>query len=204
MKKNTIITIGRQFCSGGSEIGKKLSEKLEIPYYDKVIVEHAAEKHGFSKEFVDENEEKHSNSFLYSLSAYSYENSIAGSATVSPSLQIMLAQFEFIREVAAKGPCVIIGRCADYVLRNNSDLLNVFIHAKLDDRIAEAARRFNVPQETAAKMVRRTEKLRANYYNFYTDRKWGAIDNYHMAVDTSYFSIDEAVELIYRAYILSK
>ncbi len=203
MKKNTIVTIGRQFCSGGSEIGKKLAEKLEIPYYDKVIMEHAAEKHGFSEDYVKELEEKHSNSFLYSLSAYSYENSIAGNATVSPSLQIMLAQFEFIREVAAKGPCVIIGRCADYVLRNNPDVLNVFIHAKFDDRVAEAAKRYNVPNETAAKMVRRTEKLRANYYNFYTDRKWGDMDNFHMTLSSSHFSIDEIVELIYRAYVVS-
>ncbi len=204
MKKNTIITIGRQFCSGGSEIGKKLSDKLEIPYYDKAIMEHAAEEHGFSEEYVKEFEEKHSNSFLYSLSAYSYENSVAGNATVSPSLQIVLSQFEFIREAAAKGPCVIIGRCADYVLKNNPNVLNVFIYADLDDRIKETMRRYSIPENTASKMLRRTEKLRANYYNFYTDRKWGDMNNFHMALNTSYFSIDDAVEMIYRAYILSK
>lgn len=204
MKKNTIVTIGRQFCSGGSEIGRKLSEKLEIPYYDKAIMEHAAEKHGFSKDYVNEFEEKHSNSFLYSLSAYSYENSIAGSSPVSPALQIILAQFEFIREVAAKGPCVIIGRCADYVLRNNPNLLNTFVYADFDDRAKEAARRYNVPEDTAIKMVRRTDKLRANYYNFYTDRKWGSLSNYHIAINTGHFSVDDAVELIYRSYLLTK
>jgi len=192
-----IITIGRQFGSGGREIGKQVAEKLGIPFYDKELLALAAEKSGMNPELFEHNDEQPINSLLYSLSVNPYAmNHIAGPAHMPIPQKLFLAQFDTIKSLAEKESCVFVGRCADYVLRDNPDCFNVFIHAPLEKRVECVKERMKLTEKEANNLILKTDKKRAAYYNSYSERKWGAADHYHLSFDSSRLSREKAVGLI--------
>lgn len=192
-----IITIGRQFGSGGRELGKALADELGIPYYDKELISLAAKESGYNPEIFENVDERATNSLLYSLSMgiYNLGNGYAPMRDMPVNDQLYLLQHKIIRELAAK-PCVIVGRCADYILRNNKNLLRIFVYAKMEDRVKNAVRIHDVPENKAESIVKKTDKTRANYYNFYSNQKWGAVENYDLCLNTSTISRDKAIKLI--------
>lgn len=197
MAKRTVLTIGRQFGSGGREIGKMLADRLGAPFYDKELLALAAEKSGMSHELFENNDERPINSLLYSLSVNPYSMGHVPGANQMPIPQkLFLAQFDTIKSLAAQGSCVFVGRCADYVLRDDPDCVNIFIHAPLEARIGRIKERLELSSEEARNMILKTDKKRAAYYNSYADRKWGATENYHLSFDGSRLSAERAVDLI--------
>ena len=196
----TVITIGRQTGSGGRLIGKALAEKCAIPYYDRELLERAAKDSGLCREIFENHDEKPTNSFLYSLVMDS-SFGLSGSAYSEMPLnhKVFLAQFETIRRIASEGPCVMVGRCADYALENTPDFISVFIHGKLEDRIHRLMEEYSVGENKAEEMIIKTDKSRSSYYNYYTNKNWGDADSYHLSLDSSVLGIDGCVELILNA-----
>ena len=190
-----LITISREFGSGGRLIGKRLAEKLYIPYYDKELLDRIAEESGFSKEMIVEAEKKAKNSFLYSL-ASAMGTGEAGPESLSLNERFFLAQFDTIRRIADEGSCVIVGRCADYVLRGMPEATNVFIYAEEADKIKRAVQEYGVPEDSVKKLMKDTDKARANYYSYHTGRKWGDHVNYNLSIDSGYIEIEDIVDLI--------
>ena len=190
-----LITISREFGSGGRLIGKRLAEKLDIPYYDKELLDRIAEESGFSKEMIVEAEKKAKNSFLYSL-ASAMGTGEAGPESLSLNERFVLAQFDTIRRIADEGSCVIVGRCADYVLRGMPEATNVFIYAEEADKIKRAVQEYGVPEDSVKKLMKDTDKARANYYSYHTGRKWGDHVNYNLSIDSGYIEIEDIVDLI--------
>ena len=198
MLDNTIITIGRQFGSGGYEIAKKVSEILGIPYYDKELIAHAAKQSGLSESLFEGLDEKPTNSFLYSLvmglqlgnsSYYRYGD-------ITDIDNIFRIQSHAIKEIADKGPCVLVGRCADYILRDKENLVKVFVHAGMDFRTKRIMERHDMKEKAAMDYITKTDKRRASFYNFYTNGVWGSVDNYNLSIDTEKLGIDKSAELI--------
>jgi len=193
----SVITISREYGSGGRQIGELLAKELDIPFYDKEIIQMAAEKSGMSAGFIEKSDESIPNTFLHNLkySAYSSYDSISYYDTPVTD-KVFLAQSSVIKELAAQGSCVIVGRCASYILRNESNLVRVFIRGMLEDRIRRAVEQYDLPQQNATDRIRRIDKSRINYYKYYTSRQWGNIENYDMIVNTSFTGIDGAVAVI--------
>ena len=192
----TIITIGRSFGSGGREIGVRLAKKLDIPFYDKELLRKAAEKSGLCEK-IFENFDERPKSLLYSIAMDSYMFSLPGSgASDSLEQQVYLATFNAIRHIAGEGPCVIIGRCADYALAEEPNALRLFISAPLEKRIETVTEREKLTREKARALIIKTDKRRASYYEYYSTQKWGAVDSYDVCLDSAYFGYDGAVELI--------
>ena len=193
---NTIITIGRQFGSGGKEIGIRVAKELGIPFYDKEILQEIAKKSGLCEKIL-ENFDERPKSLLYSIAMDSYMFALPGTgAGDSLEQQVYLATFNTIRQIARKGPCVIIGRCADYALADDPNHLSIFIHAPLEDRIRRVAERQNLPPEKARSVITKTDKRRASYYEYYSSQRWGAVDSYDFCLNSSYLGLSGTVELI--------
>ncbi len=196
MAKN-IITIGRQFGSNGREIGHRLAENLDIPFYDKELLNEAAKHSGISESLLKSLDEKPNKSFLYNLvmDPYSYGFTNTG---YQPNLnqQAFQATYDTIKKIADNGPCIIVGRCADYALRHNPNLIRLFIHAPLEKRIETVSKRFNLTVDKAKAQINKEDKGRASYYNYYTSKKWGAIDSYDMFINSSLMSVDKTVDFI--------
>ncbi len=200
---NRIITIGRQFGSNGRNIGRAVAEKLGVNFYDKELLKLAAEKSGVCEELLQNLDEKPNKSFLYSVVmdpyafAYSYNNS---GYNMNISQQAFQATFDTIRSIADRESCVIVGRCSDYILRDNPDLFSVFIYAPLETRIKTVMERFPDLSENKAKdQINKEDKARASYYNYYSSKKWGRMESYHLCLDSSRLSVDDAAEVIIRA-----
>lgn len=198
MENKTIITISRQFGSGGLEIGKKLAEQLGIPFYDKELIEIAAEESGMDKELFEENDAHTSKGFrLLGALGYSLGGPLSTITELSLNDRLYLVQEEIIKRVANNdGACVIVGRCADYALRDRDDVLNVFIHADMKDRKERAIHSYEVDERDIEGSVKKIDKRRANYYEYYTDRKWGRAENYDISINSSTFGIDGTVEIL--------
>lgn len=199
MDNNLVITIGREFGSGGLQIGQKLAESLGIKCYDRELLQLAAKESGLCQEIFENQDEKPTSSFLYSLVMDTY--SING-YTSAPFLdmplnhKVFLAQFETIKKIAARESCVIVGRCADYALAENPNCINVFIHADMDFKIKRVANEFQLNDNKAKDMILKTDKKRASYYNYYTSKKWGDATAYDLTLDSSQIGIDGCVEVI--------
>lgn len=195
---NKIITISRQYGSGGREIGEKLAEKLRIPFYDNELITRAAKESGFAEAAFENAEKKATNSLLYSIAMgmNAYGNQDIGFTHLSLDDQIYLAQSNVIRKVAAEGPCVIVGRCADYILRDLPNVVHIFIWADLGYRKDRAVRLYHLPENKAEEMILKTDKRRANYYNYHASEKWGRAENYHLSIKSDYVEIKNAVDLI--------
>lgn len=193
----SVITISREFGSGGREIGKAVAEKLGIGYYDKELISLAAKESGVSPEVFEQVDERATNSLLYSLSMGVYDLGSGYSPIRDMPIndKLYLLQHKIIKDIAAE-PCVIIGRCADYVLRERANCIKVFIHADLDIRTQRAILKYDLPKAKAESIVRKTDKTRANYYHFYSDKKWGRAENYDLSINSGVIDQDQAVELI--------
>ncbi len=199
MSKKFIITIARQFGSGGSEIGYRLAKELGIQYYDKDIVVQAAKESGMCETVVAQEEEKATGSFLYSmvLTPHAAASHFLNWTEDSLNDRIYKAQAKVIRNAAAEGSCVFIGRCADYLLWDEQNVLRIFIQADLEDRKARIAKEANLSPEKAESIIKKKDKTRANYYNFHTNNKWTDLTNYDLCINVSKLGgIDEAVHLI--------
>lgn len=195
---NKVITISRQYGSGGREIGSKLAQKLGIPFYDNELITRAAKESGFAEAVFENAEKKATNSLLYSIAMgmSSYGSQDMGFSNLSLDDRIYIAQSNVIRKVAEEGPCVIIGRCADYVLKDMDNVVHLFIHANMPFRIERAVNIDGVDRTRAEEIIIKNDKRRANYYNYHSGEKWGVATNYHLSIDSSYLGIDHAVNSI--------
>ncbi len=193
-----IITIGRQYGSGGREIGQKLADIYGIPFYDNELITRAAKESGFAEETFARAEDKATNSLLYSLAMgiNVYGNQDFGFAGLSLDDRIFLAQSDVIRKVAEEGPCVIVGRCADYVLKERHNVFNIFIQASLDYRLKRAVEKYGVSQKKAGEVILKTDKGRANYYSYHVGEKWNNLNNYDLVIRSDLSGIDNAVACI--------
>ena len=197
MDERTVITIGREFGSGGHEIGMKLAEKLGIKCYDKELLELAAKESGLCEELFASQDEKPTNSFLYSLVMDTYSLGYTNSYVDMPiNHKVFLAQFDAIKKLAERESCVIVGRCADYALEEFDNVLSVFIHADMDARIRRIARIYDLTDAKAKDLIKKTDKRRSSYYNYYSNKKWGAAESYNICLDSSLLGIDGTAKAI--------
>ena len=197
MNQNTVITISRQYGSGGRIVAKKLAESLNIPFYDNELITMAAEKTGLSVECFKDAEKTSIGNLFFSLTSLTPSLDSVG---LPLNEKIFLVQSQVIKEVAAEGPCVIVGRSANYVLQDNPNVINVFLQADLPDRVQRAIDTYGQDAEGAEAMVVKTDKRRANYYNYFTGGKWGKAENYDLILNTSRMDLDKIVEVI-KAYV---
>ena len=197
MDERTVITIGREFGSGGHEIGMKLAEKLGIKCYDKELLELAAKESGLCEELFASQDEKPTNSFLYSLVMDTYSLGYTKSYVDMPiNHKVFLAQFDAIKKLAERESCVIVGRCADYALEDNPYAVSVFIKASLDERVQRIKRIYELNDSKAADLIQKTDKRRASYYNYYSSKKWGEAKSYNLCIDSGLVGIDGAIDMI--------
>lgn len=198
MNSNTIITIGRQFGSGGHEIGDKLAKSYGIPCYDKELLARAAKESGFCEEMIKNHDERPTNSFLFNLvmDTYSMGYSTGSYVDMPIGQRVFLAQFDAIKEVAKEGACVIVGRCADYALSEHAECINIFIYADMDNRIKRIVEKYNVSEKEAKDMINKKDKQRASYYNYYSNKKWGQASSYNLCIDSGILGIDGTVEML--------
>ncbi len=199
---NKVITISRQYGSGGREIGQKLAQAYDIPFYDNELITRAAKESGFAEETFARAEDKATNSLLYSLAMgiNVYGNQDFGFAGLSLDDRIFLAQSDVIRKVAEEGPCVIVGRCADYVLKERENIFNVFIQASVDFRMKRAIELYGISEKKAGEEILKNDKRRSNYYNYHVGEKWLTLTNYDLVVRSDLAGIDNCVKCI-QAYL---
>lgn len=195
---NSIITISRQYGSGGREIGQRLAEHYGIPFYDNEIISHAAKESGFSEVAFEKAEAKATNSFLYSLAMgmSAYGNMELGFSTMSVDDRLFLAETKVTRRFAKEGSCVIVGRCADYVLKDMPNIVNIFVSASIPFRVKRAIEVYELPKAKAEENIIKFDKRRCNYYNFHTGQRWGDVNNYHLAIRSDIKGIDHTIDTI--------
>lgn len=197
---NTIITVGRQFGSGGREIGELVAQHYGIKCYDKELLSRAAKESGFCEEMIQNHDERPTNSFLYNLvmDTYSFGYNASSFVDMPISHKVFLAQFDTIKKIADEGPCVIVGRCADYALSDYDNVLNLFIYADEDAKIRRIKERFDdVKTDDQAKdMMNKKDKQRQSYYNYYSSKKWGRADSYDLCINSSKLGIEGTVKFI--------
>ena len=186
----TIVTIGREYGSGGRIVAQRLAEKLGVPFYDKEVIQGVAKKTGFAENFVREAERRPTNSFMYDLYFSTHSLSIPD--------QVFIAQSGVIKDLADKGGCVIVGRCADYILREHKELLRTFVYAPLEQRVQRALEEYHDKEDNLEGFVIRQDKQRASYYNYFTSIRWGDRKSYDLCVSSA-LGLDTAVEIIYHA-----
>lgn len=199
-KTNTIITIGREYGSAGREIGYKVADYFGIKLYDKEMLARAAKESGICQELFETHDEKPTSSFLYSLvmDTYSLGYSAGSYADMPINHKVFLAQFDTIKKIASEGPCILVGRCADYTLEDFDNVLSVFIHADMNARIRRIARIYDLTDAKAKERIVKTDKQRASYYNYYSNKKWSDADSYNICLDSSVLGIDGTAEAIER------
>ena len=195
---NTIITISRQFGSAGHEIGNQLAEVLGIKCYDKELLSRAAKESGFCEEIIENQDERPTSSFLYNLvmDTYSFGYNASHYVDMPISQKIFLAQFDTIKKIADEGPCVIVGRCADYALADRKDCVHIFIYANEEDKLKHVMEHHDCSEKEAREMCIKMDKQRQSYYNYYTSKKWGRADSYDLCINSSLLGIDGTVTLI--------
>ncbi len=194
---NLVITIGRQYGSGGLKIAKMLADRLGVKCYDKELIAVVAKDSGFCEEIIKQHDERPTNSFLYSLVMDTYSMGGTGGFIDMPLNQkVFLAQFEAIKSLAEQESCVIVGRCADYALEDSDNCINVFITADFEKRMQFATNELGVEPAKVKDVVIKTDKKRASYYNYYTNKKWGSADSYDLCIDCTKIGFEGAVEAI--------
>ena len=190
--ENFYITISRQYGSGGREIGKGVALGLDIPFYDKELLSIASEESGIDEEMFLKHDEKPSSSFFYSFATGGASGGVTG---LPINHKLFLAQFDAIRQVAKKGSCVIIGRCADYALEDFKNSLHIFIYADMEFK-KERAKSYGEPEDKLTEIILKTDKRRASYYNFYSGKKWGLPESYDLLINSGKLGIDGTISLI--------
>ena len=198
MKTNTIITIGREYGSAGREIGYKVAEAFDIKLYDKEMLARAAKESGISEEIFQSHNEKPTNSFLYSLVMDTYSMGYSGNSYTDMPInhKVFLAQFDAIKKIADEGPCILVGRCADYALESYPNVVSVFIHADMQSRIRRIARLYDLTDAKAKDLIVKTDKKRASYYNYYTNKKWSDAESYELCLTSSELGIEGTAQAI--------
>lgn len=198
MKTNTIITIGREFGSAGREIGYKVAEAFGIKLYDKEMLARAAKESGICEEIFETHDEKPTNSFLYSLVMDTYSMGYSGNTYTDMPInhKVFLAQFDAIKKIADEGPCILVGRCADYVLESYKNVVSVFIHADMNARIRRIARIYDLTDAKAKDLIIKTDKKRSSYYNYYTNKKWSDAESYELCLTSSELGIEGTAKAI--------
>ncbi len=198
--ENSIITISREYGSGGREIARKTAERLGIPFYDRDLIDKAAQESGFTPEFVAEREQRLGNNFLYNFAlggiyglAYPRKPEMK---ELPVAEQIFLAQKKVIEDLAEQGPCIFVGRCADYILRNKPKILKVFIYADPKERVSRSIEKYGQMAEQAEELIRHIDKQRRLHYEAYTVQEWGDRNNYHLMLDSQAFGVEGCVDII--------
>ena len=195
MDNKFVITIGRQFGSCGKEIGQELAKRFGITFYDKELISLASKESGLCQEFFEKADEKNSGNLLQAFAAgftfgpFQYNDFLSND-------KLFQIQSDVIRKVAGEHSCVIVGRCADYILREHPRCANIFISASQEDRIARLCRIHGISEEAAAEKMNKADKKRSEYYNYYSYKTWGAAATYHLCIDSSVLGIDETVRFI--------
>ena len=196
MSNPLIITIGREYGSGGHEIGEKVAARLGVSCYDKKLIQLAAERSGLSDEFIERHEQRSNNAFLASLAASaSYSSGFFSPQHLPLSESIFIAEAQVIREIADRESAVIVGRCADYVLADRENTINLFIFAPEADRVARIMRLYSLNEADAMKRIATSDRERGNHYFRYTDHKWGRAQNYDLSINSSLLGIDRTVDM---------
>lgn len=198
MKQKLIITVGRQYGSGGRAIGKKLAEALGISFYNREIIELAAKKSGMSEEAFEKVDETAASSLLYSIAtgSYMFGNYVSPQVDLPLNDKLFIMQSEIIKSIAAKESCVIVGRCADYILKDRTDVINIFIHADKETRKKRAINEYGIAPNKVENYLNKIDKKRNTYYNYYTGEKWGYSTNYDLCLDSSLLGIEGCVHII--------
>lgn len=194
MASNLIITIGRQYGSGGREIGRKLALRLGIPFYDRELISRAAKKSGFSEELFEQLDKRATNSLLYSLTMFGS----TGLNGMSLTDQLFLAQANIIREIADSGPAVLVGRCADHVLREYDNRFDFFITGSIDDRLQRIQTHddYELSGKSPRAALEKMDKQRSTYYNYYTGKVWGKSDHYDLCINAGRLGVENSIEVI--------
>ncbi|HBB59647.1 MAG TPA: cytidylate kinase [Lachnospiraceae bacterium] len=195
---NSVITIGRQFGSGGREIAQKVASEFGIKCYDKELLARAAKDSGLCEEVFEHHDEVPTNSFLYNLvmDTYSFGYNSSAYVDMPVSHKVFLAQFDTIKKLADEEPCVIVGRCADYALQGRDNLIRIFISGDEDVKIKHVMERFGITEQQAKEMCTKKDKQRRSYYDYYSSKKWGNVNTYDLAVNSSVLGIDGTAEFI--------
>lgn len=203
--KKRIITISRQYGSGGRYIGELLAKELGISCYDQKLIDMVAKESGFAMDFIEEKSERITGSLLFNIaSSLSYASNVfAGNGTTLQD-QVYFIQSRIIRELAEKESCIIIGRCADYVLRERDDCLNIFICADEKSKLERAVKYYGLTEEDAPTLLKKKDRARSNHYKYYTDQDWGKVENYDLCLNSGLFGVDGCVSMIRQAWELEK
>lgn len=195
---NTIITIGRQFGSAGREIGEKVAAHFGIKCFDKELLSRAAKESGFCEEMIQNHDERPTNSFLYNLvmDTYSFGYNSSSFVDMPISHKVFLAQFDTVKKIADEGPCIIVGRCADYALSEYKNSLHLFISGNMDTKIKRICEKYELTEDKAREMIIKKDKQRQSYYNYYSSKKWGQAESYDLCINSSVLGVDGTVKLI--------
>ncbi|WMJ84619.1 AAA family ATPase [Oscillospiraceae bacterium LTW-04] len=195
--KQPVITISREFGSGGRQIGEEIAKALGLTFYDKTLIDMVAQKSGYSLDFVTENDQRITQSMLFQMAiSGSVPPWLNGGKAITNRDTLFSAQSKVIRELASQGGCVIVGRCANYVLRDVPEQLSVFISGQLNDKIKRCTAEYGIHPDAAEAEMRERDRDRANYYSHYTGEVWGEAKNYDLAVNSSKFGIEDATQFI--------
>lgn len=196
--ENTIITLGREFGSGGRQIAKAVAEELGYAFYDKELIAKAAEASGMDKTLLEQNDETIKGNFFhnFTLGLYNAANTFAEMSDISLNDRAFLIQSQVIKEIAERENAVIVGRCADYVLRDYENCYHAFIFAPIEDRIERAATEYGMSRKNLKETIIKMDKRRSSYYNYYTGKKWGRAVSYHMALDSGKLGTEKCVAII--------
>lgn len=196
-KRDIIVNIGRQYGSGGRIIGEKIAEKLAFPFYDRELLNMASKESGLSAEFFEKADEKNRFSLFgnfLGLRGMMGGNDFSDNYLTNENL--FLIQSEVIHKIAENGSAVFVGRCADYILRDHPDCINIFISADIEDRIKRVCNRKTMEHDKAVEMIEKTDKKRADYYNYYTNKKWGFAKSYHLCINSSTFGVEGTIQFL--------
>lgn len=193
-----IITIARQFGAGGRRVGRLLSEKLGIPLYDKELIIRASKESGYSEELFRQLDEQNTHSFLYSLAMGSFllGNHVSGAVELPLNEKLFLIQADVIKKIASEGSCIIVGRCADYILRDDYNITSVFLHADMDDRLEYVKAEYEPKEDKARDRINKVDRQRAGYYNYFAHDEWMDMSHYDLSINTSSLGMDKTAELI--------
>ncbi len=194
-----VVNIGRQLGSGGREIGEKLAKRLGIDFYDKELINLASEESGLCREFFEKADEKASQSMMggiFGMRFPFFSDGVLPSMNCLSNDALFKVQSDVIRKLASEKSCLFVGRCADYILRDNPRCVNVFISASREDRIARLCRLHNITENEAEEMMNRADKKRSEYYNYYSYKTWGMASTYHLCIDSSVLGIEKTVDFI--------
>lgn len=198
MEHKVILAMSRQFGSRGMEIGKKLAQQLDIPFFNKELIEMASKENGITQDLFEEVTEKQTKSFLYSLimGSYTFGSRVSTLSDMSINDKLFLIQSNVIKKIAKSGSCIIMGRCADYILRDMPECVSVFISGDKRDKIKRVSEHYQIDEKTAEDMIVKTDKKRANYYNYYSSQEWGKAEYYDLCFNASVISEEDAISMI--------